>query len=58
VRELRNNYTRVLAWVAAGHRAFDILHVAHARLVRPRAFLTFESHQVCLAKVVGLTVGP
>jgi predicted nucleic acid-binding protein len=44
--------------VAAGHRAFDILHVAHARLVRPKVFLTFDAHQVRLAKAVGLTVGP
>ncbi|MFI5355745.1 MAG: type II toxin-antitoxin system VapC family toxin [Opitutales bacterium] len=40
--------------VAGGHRAFDILHVAHARLVQPRRFLSFDAHQLRLAKAVGL----
>jgi predicted nucleic acid-binding protein len=38
----------------AGHRAFDIFHVAHARLVRPRLFLSFDANQLRLAKVAGL----
>jgi predicted nucleic acid-binding protein len=37
-----------------GHRAFDILHVAHAQLVRPKFFLSFDANQLLLAKVVGL----
>jgi predicted nucleic acid-binding protein len=39
-----------------GHRAFDMLHVAHARLVRPRLFLSFDANQLKLAKAVGLKV--
>lgn len=37
-----------------GHRAFDILHVAHARLARPHAFLSFDANQMVLAKAAGL----
>ncbi len=37
-----------------GCRAFDILHVAHARLARPRLFLSFDARQIALAKAVGL----
>jgi len=37
-----------------GHRAFDILHVAHARLVGARMFLSFDANQLRLAKAVGL----
>ena len=37
-----------------GHRAFDILHVAHARLVAPKRFLSFDANQLQLAKAVGL----
>jgi predicted nucleic acid-binding protein len=40
--------------VAGGHRAFDILHVAHARLVKPRLFLSFDANQLRLAKALGL----
>lgn len=39
-----------------GHRSFDILHVAHARLRRPQAFLSFDANQLTLAKACGLTV--
>ena len=37
-----------------GHRAFDILHVAHARLVAPKQFLSFDANQLQLAKAAGL----
>lgn len=37
-----------------GHRAFDILHVAHARLAKVKLFLSFDSKQLQLAKSVGL----
>ncbi len=40
--------------VAGGHRAFDILHVAHARLVAPKRFVSFDANQPRLAKAVGL----
>lgn len=43
---------------AGGHRAFDILHVAHARLARPRRFLSFDANQLKLAKALSLAVGP
>lgn len=38
-----------------GHRAFDILHVAHARLAKPKRFLSFDANQLRLAKAVGLS---
>ena len=44
----------VVHTVAGGHRAFDILHVAHARLARPKLFLSFDSNQLWLAKAAGL----
>ena len=37
-----------------GHRAFDILHVAHARLTGSSLFLSFDVNQLRLAKAVGL----
>ena len=37
-----------------GHRAFDILHVAHACLVKPKLFLSFDTNQLRLSKAVGL----
>jgi predicted nucleic acid-binding protein len=40
--------------VTGGHRSFDILHVAHARLVSPKRFLSFDANQLRLAKAVGL----
>ncbi len=41
-----------------GHRAFDILHVGHARLAEPKLFLSFDANQRKLAKAAGLAVGP
>jgi predicted nucleic acid-binding protein len=40
--------------VKGGHRSFDILHVAHARLAAPRRFLSFDANQLRLARAVGL----
>lgn len=40
--------------VIGGHRSFDILHVAHARLAAPKRFLSFDANQLRLAKAVGL----
>lgn len=42
----------------AGHRSFDILHVATARLLKATTFLTFDANQRKLATAVRLTVGP
>jgi predicted nucleic acid-binding protein len=40
--------------LGAGHRAFDILHVAHALLAKPKRFLSFDQNQLLLAKKAGL----
>ncbi len=40
--------------LTGAHRAFDILHVAHARLAKPKLFLSFDTNQLRLAKAVGL----
>jgi predicted nucleic acid-binding protein len=40
--------------VAGGHRTFDILHVAHARLAGPTRFLSFDANQLRLATSAGL----
>lgn len=42
--------------LTAGHRAFDILHVASALLLGAREFLTFDANQKKLAEAEGLTV--
>ena len=41
-----------------GHRSFDILHVAVARILKATTFLTFDENQRKLAKSVRLEVGP
>lgn len=43
---------------AGGHRSFDVLHVAAARVLKATTFLSFDANQRKLAAVVGLTVGP
>ena len=40
--------------LTGGHRSFDILHVAHARLAAPKRFLRLDQNQLRLAKDVGL----
>jgi len=37
-----------------GHRSFDILHVAHARIAAPKRFLSFDANQLRLARAAGL----
>ena len=44
--------------VAGGHRSFDILHVATARVLKATMMLTFDLNQRKLAGAVRLAVGP
>jgi predicted nucleic acid-binding protein len=44
--------------MGGGHRSFDILHVAVARILKANTFLTFDDNQRKLAKSVRLEVGP
>jgi predicted nucleic acid-binding protein len=44
--------------ISGGHRSFDILHVAVARVLKASTFLTFDDNQHKLAKSVRLEVGP
>ena len=41
---------------AGGHRGFDILHVAAAKIIGATIFLTFDQNQRKLARSVGLKV--
>lgn len=52
-REISTRHT-----VTGGHRAFDILHVSHARLAMPKLFLSFDANQRKLAKAAGLACPP
>jgi len=40
--------------LTGGHRGFDILHVAAARIIGATHFLTFDANQKRLAKAAGL----
>ena len=42
--------------LTGGHRGFDILHVAGARLLKTTHFLTFDGNQRKLAEAEGLVV--
>ena len=42
--------------LTGGHRGFDILHVAAARIMRATHFLTFDANQKKLAENAGLIV--
>jgi len=42
--------------LTGGHRGFDILHVAAAKLIRAARFLTFDDNQRKLARREGLEV--
>jgi predicted nucleic acid-binding protein len=44
--------------INGGHRSFDILHVAVARILKASTFLTFDENQRKLAKALRLNVGP
>jgi predicted nucleic acid-binding protein len=50
---LSERYTMV-----GGHRSFDVLHVATAKVLKATTFLSFDANQRKLATAVGLTVGP
>jgi len=41
-----------------GHRSFDVLHVAAARLLKASTFLSFDANQRKLALTAHLAVGP
>ncbi|MDP3068699.1 MAG: type II toxin-antitoxin system VapC family toxin [Opitutaceae bacterium] len=41
-----------------GHRSFDILHVASARLLKATTFLSFDANQRRLATTLRLNIGP
>jgi len=44
--------------VMAGHRSFDILHIAAAALLAAKLFLSFDTNQRALAQAAGLTAMP
>lgn len=44
--------------LGGGHRSFDILHIAAARMLKATKFLTFDLNQQKLANAAGLKVGP
>lgn len=44
--------------LASGHRSFDILHIATARVLKATMILTFDLNQRKLANAIGLAVGP
>ncbi len=44
--------------LGGGHRSFDILHVATARLLKATTFLSFDANQRKLATTLRLNVGP
>lgn len=52
-RKLSNSHT----W-RGGHRSFDLLHIAAARHLKAKRFLTFGANQRALAETVGLKVAP
>jgi predicted nucleic acid-binding protein len=41
-----------------GHRSFDVLHFAAARVLKATTFLSFDANQRKLAAGAGLAVGP
>jgi predicted nucleic acid-binding protein len=41
-----------------GHRSFDLLHIAAARHLKARRFLSFDAAQRKLAEAEGLKIGP
>ena len=43
---------------SGGYRAFDILQVAAAMVMKAKVFLTFDKNQRILAKIAGLEVKP
>lgn len=41
-----------------GHRSFDIVHVATARVLKATTFLTFDANQRKLANIARMVAGP
>ena len=52
------NQLSSLHTVTGGHRSFDILNVASAKILAAKIFLTFDLNQRKLAKAVKLEIGP
>jgi predicted nucleic acid-binding protein len=52
-RRLSGLYT-----IGGGHRSFDILHVAAARVLKAGVLLSFDANQRKLAAAVGLNAAP
>jgi len=52
-RRLSASYT-----LSSGHRGFDILHVAAAKVMRADSFISFDKNQRALAKAAGMKVLP
>ncbi len=44
--------------LTGGHRSFDVLHVAAAKVLGAKMFLTFDANQRKLATAAGLAVAP
>ena len=44
--------------IQAGHRSFDVLHVATALVLEAKEFLTFDANQRTLARAEGLKIRP
>jgi len=44
--------------MTGGHRSFDILHVAVARVLKAALFISFDANQRKLAGIANLSVGP
>lgn len=44
--------------LSGGHRSFDILHVATAKILKATIFLSFDSNQRTLATTARLRIGP
>ena len=44
--------------LSGGHRSFDILHVAAAKILKATIFLSFDSNQRTLAATARLNIGP
>ena len=44
--------------LSGGHRSFDVLHVATARLLKATTFLSFDANQRKLATTLRLNIGP
>jgi len=57
VIDLARRLSNARTW-RGGHRSFDLLHIASARHLRAKRFLSFDAAQRQLAEADGLKVGP